>query len=233
MSEIQNSEVSENNDVKEVADDAMNDSAKKEPDEKATEKKTAKNEWVSMLITLAVAAAIAFFVTRFVIIKAEIPSGSMENTIMTHDRLWGLRCAYWFSDPKRGDIIIFHYPVDEAKGLDTLFIKRIIGLPGETVEIRDSVVYIDGVALEENYLKEDWYVKNDGYTFHIPEDSYLCLGDNRNGSKDARAWASEAVLEGLVKTVSEGEKFRYVSKDQIVGKAGLRYYPLDSFGIVK
>ena len=108
---------------------------------------------------------------------------------MPGDRLLGLRLTYLFSDPQRGDIVVFKYPVDESVN----YIKRIIGLPGETVEIRDSKVYINGseTPLEEDYLKEEWVDVNDGFTFQVPEDCYLMMGDNRNDSSDARYWQAK------------------------------------------
>ena len=99
-----------------------------------------KNELFHWILTLAIAVIIALCVNRFVLVNAEIPSGSMENTIMTGDRVFGNRLAYIFGEPKRFDIIIFRYPDDEKQ----LFIKRIIGLPGETVEIHDGQIFIDG-----------------------------------------------------------------------------------------
>ena len=88
---------------------------------------------------LAVTAAILFLV-QAVVINARIPSPSMEKTIMTGDQLFGNRLAYWRDGPERYDIIIFYFPDDESQR----FIKRVIGLPGETVEIRSGKVYIDG-----------------------------------------------------------------------------------------
>jgi signal peptidase I len=87
----------------------------------------------------------------------------MEDTIMTHDRLIGARFSYWFSEPERGDIVIFHYPVDEKK----IYIKRIIGLPGETVRLDDGLIYIDDSEepLKEGYLKEKWEVLNSDFEF--------------------------------------------------------------------
>ncbi|MCC8017748.1 MAG: signal peptidase I [Lachnospiraceae bacterium] len=113
--------------------------------------------WIRMFV---IVVAVVFVATRFIIINATIPSGSMETTIMTSDRLIGFRFSYWFEDPERGDIILFSYPVDESQ----TYIKRVIGLPGETVEIRDGGIYIDGsdTPLEEDYLFEEWYWENDG-----------------------------------------------------------------------
>ena len=126
----------------------------------------------------------------------------MENTIMTHDRLIALRTAYWFSEPKRGDIVVFHYPDNEEE----LYIKRVIGTPGDTVEGKDGIVYVNGEALEEPYIKEP--AEEDFGPYQVPKESYFMLGDNRNHSRDSRDWENT-----------------YVKKNKILGKAFLRYYP--------
>ena len=185
-------------------------------------KRTARKEVFSWVRMFAIVIIVVFVLTQFIIINVKIPSGSMENTIMTHDRLIGFRFAYWFDEPQRGDIILFEYPVDEKQ----IYIKRVIGLPGETVEIRDGHVYIDGSdePLQEDYLKEEWTWENDGYTFVVPEGCYFVMGDNRNDSEDGRLWAGEALESGVASTPEEAEKYSYVRKDQIKGKAIFKYY---------
>lgn len=175
--------------------------------------------WVRMFV---IVIAVVFVLTQFVIINVRVPSGSMENTIMTKDRLIGFRFSYWFDEPQRGDVILFSYPVDEKQ----TYIKRVIGLPGETVEIRDGKIYIDGSSepLEEDYLKETWTWENDGYTFKVPEGCYFVLGDNRNDSEDGRFWAQIALNEGKASTPEEAEPYSYVKKDEIKGKAIFKYY---------
>ena len=175
--------------------------------------------WVRMFV---IVIAVVFVLTQFVIINVRVPSGSMENTIMTKDRLIGFRFSYWFDEPQRGDIILFSYPVDEKQ----TYIKRVIGLPGETAEIRDGKIYIDGSSepLEEDYLKETWTWENDGYTFKVPEGCYFVLGDNRNDSEDGRFWAQIALNEGKASTPEEAEPYSYVKKDEIKGKAIFKYY---------
>ena len=175
--------------------------------------------WVRMFV---IVIAVVFVLTQFVIINVRVPSGSMENTIMTKDRLIGFRFSYWVDEPQRGDIILFSYPVDEKQ----TYIKRVIGLPGEIVEIRDGKIYIDGSSepLEEDYLKETWTWENDGYTFKVPEGCYFVLGDNRNDSEDGRFWAQIALNEGKASTPEEAEPYSYVKKDEIKGKAILKYY---------
>jgi len=171
-------------------------------------------EIISLLGTMAIAAVTVLLLKEFVIINAFIPSGSMEYTIYPGDRVIGNRLAYLSGEPERGDIIIFKNPDDEKQ----LFVKRIIGLPGETVTIEDAKVYIgeEKILLEEYYLKEEWVIDNGPYTFEIPEGGYLVLGDNRNNSKDARYWENT-----------------YVEKDMILGEAVFRYWPFDSIGTLK
>lgn len=156
-------------------------------------------EWIS---TLVIALVIALFVNYCIIVNALVPSSSMEKTIMTNDRLIGFRLAYVFSEPERGDIIIFKYPDDEK----VLYIKRIIGMPGDTVEIKENKVFINGNVLSEPYLR----VKTEGTygPYTVPEDHYFMMGDNRNNSADSRFWENT-----------------YLSKEGIVGKALFRYYP--------
>lgn len=182
--------------------------------------------WIRMFVIVIV---VVLVLTRCIIINASVPSGSMENTIMTKDRLIGFRFSYWFDDPERGDIVLFAYPVDEKK----TYIKRIIGLPGEAVEIRDGHIYIDGSTepLQEDYLKEEWVWENDGYVLHVPEDCYFVMGDNRNNSEDARFWAQIALEQGLADTPEEAEQYRFVERDKIKGKAIFTYY--SSFRMLK
>ena len=179
-------------------------------------------EVISWIKSFIIMFAVALFLTQFIIINAVIPSGSMEDTIMTHDRLIGARFSYWFSEPERGDIVIFHYPVDEKK----IYIKRIIGLPGETVRLVNGSIYIDDAEepLKEGYLKEEWNVMNSDFEFHVPEGCYLMLGDNRNWSEDARYWAENALREGIADTEEEADQYTYVHKEKILGKAVFTYF---------
>ena len=158
-------------------------------------------EYIKMIIFVVV---VVFIVNNVLLINAKIPSESMEDTIMTGDRIFGNRLAYINKDPQRFDIVIFKYPDDETQ----LFIKRVIGLPGETVEIRDGKVYIDGAEtpLDDSFTPEppqgNWGPEV------VPEGSYFMLGDNRNRSKDSRFWTNT-----------------FVKKEKILGKAVLRYFP--------
>lgn len=158
-------------------------------------------EYIRLIVMVM---AVVLFVQNFLIINAKIPSESMEKTIMTGDRIFGNRLAYKFADEKRFDIVIFRFPDDESQ----LFIKRIIGMPGETVEIREGKVYIDGseTPLDDSFTPET--PLGDFGPYIVPEGHYFMLGDNRNYSKDSRFWVNP-----------------FVSEDKILGKAVVRYFP--------
>ncbi len=178
--------------------------------------------YVKMIIIAVVAAVV---INKFVIINATVPTGSMENTIMTGDRLIGFRMSYMFSEPERGDIVIFKFPLDEK----LTYIKRVIGLPGETVTITDGKIQIKDTEtgkiiveeLDEYYLKEEWTSKCESYEFVIPEDRYLMLGDNRNFSSDARDWQTNVANNP---DIYEDDSIIYVHEDKILGKALFKYW---------
>lgn len=195
---------------------------KNENQEKQEKKSIGSSLWefVKIIVT---ACIVALLLNHFVLINAVIPSESMENLLQIDDRIFGNRLSYLFHGPERYDVVMFKYPVDG----ETIYIKRVIGLPGETVEIRDAKIYIDGAQepIEENYLPEEWVARNDGYIFEVPEDSYLMLGDNRNWSEDARSWAECAIEAGVATTEEEALSYTYVHKDEIIGRAVMKYYP--------
>lgn len=161
------------------------------------------SEVLSLVKIVVIAVVFALVFTNFIIINAEVPSGSMRDTIWEGDRLFGFRLAYKFSEPKRGDIIIFKFPDDETQN----YVKRVIGLPNDIVQIKNGRVYINGEELDEPYIKD--YILDDGetYTYIVPEDSYFMLGDNRNNSKDSRYWVNT-----------------FVKKEKIVAKVVVRCY---------
>ena len=196
--------------------------SRRELRKKRKEERRAKNpelyavlDWV-LVIVIALAAALC--INFFIIVNSTVPSGSMENTIMTGSRMIGLRVTYLFEQPKRGDIIVFHYPDDPQQ----IFVKRIIGLPGETVEMIDGITYIDGEPLEENYINPDYWqrtIEGSRYNcgpFTVPEGHYFVMGDNRGNSHDSRFWTNH-----------------YVSKKAIIGKALFCYWPVSNAGALK
>ena len=154
---------------------------------------------------IVIIITIEIFLFYFVLINAGIKSESMEPTLYTGDRLVGNRLAYKFGhNPERFDVIIFYNP-DEN---NILYTKRIIGLPGETVSIRNEKVYINDSSepLDDSFIKEQMEREVD-MVFEIPEGHYLVLGDNRNNSDDSRYW-----------------EHPFVSRESIVAKACFRYW---------
>lgn len=191
-------------------------------DQKQVKAKKKFNIWE--YIKIVVFACIAgLLINRFVLINAVIPSSSMENLLQIDDQIFGCRLSYLFHGPERYDVVMFPYPVDGK----TIYIKRVIGLPGEKVEIKDGKIYIDDSKqpIEENYLPEEWTINNDGYVFEVPDGCYLMLGDNRNISQDARLWPENAIEKGVASSEEEAQKFSYVHEDTIIGRAILKYYP--------
>lgn len=162
--------------------------------------------WVQVVL---IAVLIALFVDTFIIANSVVPTGSMENTIMPDNRVIGFRLSYYFEEPERGDIVIFLSPDEEAKGNRTYYVKRLIGLPGDTVDIRDGGVYLNGddTPLDEPYLREPMKTEKEQH-FSVPEDSYFFLGDNRNHSSDSRRW-----------------KNPYVKRKKLTAKVLFRYFP--------
>lgn len=188
---------------------------KKENKSEESKEESAKKvfwEYVRMMVSVVV---VVLLLQTFVFINARIPSASMENTVMTGDRIFGNRLAYTFGEPERYDIAIFRFPDDEQK----LFIKRVIGLPGETVTIREDGIYINDA---EEPLSEDFCPEKADYTqwigssWIVPEGSYFMMGDNRNHSDDSRYWNNP-----------------FVSGEKILAKAGFRYWPLSQISMIE
>ncbi len=159
-----------------------------------------------ILITLALAVVI-FFLLHITLQSFVVVESCMEPNFYEGERLLVNKVVYHFHDPGRGDVIILHPPFDP----ELVYIKRIIALPGDTVEVKDGAVYVNGTKLDEPYIKEP-----PAYTFpltEIPEDEYFVLGDNRNNANDShRGWT--------------------VPRENIVGKAWLSFWPLSEWGVV-
>lgn len=179
---------------------------------------TAGEKWREIglfFLELAIMAGIFFILVKFVFILAVIPSSSMENTLLVNDKVFGNRLSYVFSEPERGDIVIFKF---REHGEEEYYIKRLIGLPGDTITIRDAKIYINDsdTPLEEPYLKERWKKRNNiKESFVVPEGCYFFLGDNRNNSEDSRYWRNP-----------------YISREDIVAKAICIYWPVSSWKMV-
>ena len=162
--------------------------------------------------TFLIIFLVVFALNKLVYINAVIPSESMQTTIMKGDRIIGSRLAYKSKDPQRFDIVIFKYPDDPSQ----LFVKREIGLPGETVNIVDGKVYINDSEepLDDSFCPETPEGSFGPYT--VPEGCYFMLGDNRNHSMDSRYWQNP-----------------FVEEDAIEAEVAVRYWPLNKIGTVK
>lgn len=187
---------------------------KKDGESREPKKSLGREIWEYVRLILIV-LAVVLVVQNFLIINAKIPSASMVPTVNVGDQIFGNRLAYKFSDPKRYDIVIFRYPDDESR----LFIKRIIGLPGDVIDIRDGDVYVNGSEepLTDSFCAEEDSTDSGNLTFPItvPEDCYFMLGDNREYSKDSRYWENT-----------------FVKREKILGKAVFRYWPLNKIGVI-
>lgn len=174
----------------------------------------AKPWWREAVETILWALVLALILRTFVIQAFWIPSGSMLPTLQVGDRVLVAKFWKWISEPSRGSIYVFKFPLDPERD----FIKRVIALPGDTFDVREGVVYINGQAIDEPYVKN-----NDNFTLRasdvfrevpvkVPDDMYLMLGDNRGNSQDSRYWG-------------------FVPKENLYGPAFLRYWPLNRIGL--
>ncbi len=204
--------------VKEKKQKVKKEKAKKEKRKKKADKsekdekpKSKLREGIQFFTPIVIALVIAILLKTFIFANAVVPSGSMLNTIKEGDRIVASRLAYINEAPQRYDIIIFHYPDDESQ----LFVKRIIGMPGETVQIVDGIVYVTDSNGSISKIRDD-FVTNcvpDGNfgPYTVPLGSYFVMGDNRNDSWDSRYWDKKCV-----------------EKSKILGKVKFRYYPKPS-----
>ena len=177
-------------------------------------KSTTREYFESIVIT----AIIALFATTFVVQAFKIPTGSMESNLLIGDHLlvnkfvYGLHSGFLsrilpYKELKRGDVIVFKYP----QSPDVAYVKRLIGLPGEKVEMVGRTVYIDGQPLKEGYTQyiDAGSVYERYGPFQVPEGKYFAMGDNRDNSQDSRFWG-------------------YVPRDHIIGKALAIYWSFET-----
>ncbi len=180
---------------------------------------------IETLKTLGLSVLFAFGLRVAVAESCYIPSASMQPTLQINDKLIVDKISYRFNNPVRGDIVVFSPTAELAKQVDTEgnqkfkenFIKRVIGVPGDRVEVNNGKVYINGRVIAEKYLNEapsyNWSSTALTPNGIIPKGQYLVLGDNRNNSYDSHYWG-------------------FVPKDKIVGKAVVRFWPIDRAGAI-
>ncbi|MEM9033921.1 MAG: signal peptidase I [Actinomycetota bacterium] len=164
-------------------------------------------EWLAVIVGALLAALL---IKTFLFQAFYIPSSSMEPTLMVGDRVLVNKLAYEFGDVERGDVIVFHKPDTLPTSDIDEFIKRVIGLPGDVIEARDGIVFVNGAPLEEAYLPEGTFTAGLSETV-VPADSVFVLGDNRGNSTDSRVFGA-------------------ITIDSIVGQAFVRVWPLNSIG---
>ena len=172
-----------------------------------------QNPWIEGLQTIGLSVFLALGIRQFVAEARYIPSESMLPTLEVNDRLVIEKVSYRFNTPVRGDVVVF-WPPDELFAEGTrkeAFIKRVVGLPGETVEITDGIVLVNGEPLEEDYILSppdyQWGPEE------VPGQSYLVLGDNRPNSVDSHVWG-------------------FVPEDKIIGRAFVRFWPPQRVGSI-
>jgi signal peptidase I len=179
-----------------------------EPEKQPLQK--VENAWVEAVKTSVLSGILAFGIRSFVAEARYIPSGSMLPTLQINDRLIIDKLSYDFRDPQRGDIVVFS-PTDALKqqNFKDAFIKRVIGLPGDKVEVKDGLVYVNDHPIPEKYIEDQPNYRFGPVT--VPSNEYLVLGDNRNNSYDSHYWG-------------------FVPRKNIIGRAVVRFWPLNRVG---
>ena len=164
------------------------------------------------LPVIALALTLAFFIRTFIAEPRFIPSDSMLPTLLQGDRLVVEKVSYRFHEPQRGDIVVFQTPLllqQMGYPQDQAFIKRVIGLPGDTIAVQEGKVYLNNQPLEEDYIYEA-----PAYNLpprEVPEKEIFVMGDNRNNSNDSHIWG-------------------FLPENQIIGRAILRFLPFNRLG---
>ncbi len=166
-------------------------------------------ELKSWVRDIVFAALTAVLIVVFVIQPVKVEGTSMQPRLYDQERIFVNKFVYRLSEIDREDIVVFWYPRDTGKS----FIKRVIGLPGEEVYIRDGIVYINGEVLHEPYVPLEYFDPSSFGPVVVPEHAYFVLGDHRNSSNDSRNWGM-------------------VPARNVFGKAVLRYWPLARFGLI-
>lgn len=157
--------------------------------------------------SIGTAVLVALAIITFIVQAFFIPSGSMRPTLEEGDRILVNKFIYRFTEPKRQEIIVFRYPVEPGRK----FIKRVIGVGGDRVEIVGGQVIVNGQPIEENYTLTPGF-SNYG-PIVVPEDNYFVLGDNRNNSEDSRFWG-------------------FVPRENVVGRAFMIFWPVNRIQIL-
>ncbi|MWC29336.1 signal peptidase I [Paenibacillus sp. MMS18-CY102] len=167
-----------------------------------------KKELRDWSTALVLAVVLSFLIQNYAFAQVKVINISMQNTLVEGQRLFEDKITYHISTPKRGDIVIIDDPTQDRN-----LVKRVIGLPGETIDIRDGYVFINGVKLEEAYTKGMTYPRVIKMPYTIPAKHIFVMGDNREQSDDSRTFGA-------------------VKYDDIEGRVVLRVWPLSEFGSI-
>ena len=175
-------------------------------------------KWENWIKPLLIAAILAVGIRTFLVGPYKIPTGSMRPILMEGDRIFVDKISYRFHEPKRGDIIVFKYPLDPKKD----FVKRLVGFGGEALEIRDGQIYINGQKLDQPpsvaqhfyYNRPDWAYGKEGQVIQIQEGHFFALGDNSAQSSDSRNWG-------------------FVPRKNLIGRAVLIWWPPKRFRVLR
>jgi signal peptidase I len=176
--------------------------------------------FLDLVETIVIGLSLFLVVYLFFLQPHQVNGQSMVPNFQSGDYVLTDKISYRFGEPQRGDVVVFHAPpaANCPVGTGCDFIKRILAVPGETVEIRDSAVYVNGDLLLEDYIPSDFETQPGSYTrdrvITLGPDEYFAVGDNRPYSSDSRAWGP-------------------VSKSEIVGKAFFRYWPSSEIGVIR
>ncbi len=191
-------------------------------------------EILSTSLYLLIVLCLTYVVIHFVGQRTQVIGGSMETTLSENDNLIVDKLTYRFREPRRFDIVVFPFQYEK----DTYYIKRIIGLPGETIFIDgEGNIFINDELLEESYGKE--IIKDAGRAYEpitLGEDEYFVMGDNRNNSHDSRFWKNHFVARDDNRNNSQDSRdpsVGNIARDDIIGRAWIRIWPLNKFGILK
>lgn len=170
--------------------------------------------FLDFLQTIVLALAIFMITYLFLIQPHEVKGNSMHPNFLDGERLLTDKITYRFNEPRRGDVIVFQAPPDRAKD----FIKRVVAIPEEIIQVKDNRVYVNSQLLDEVYISPDIFTQPgaflaEGKTYTLGTDEYLVMGDNREHSLDSRSWGP-------------------IKKKEIIGKAWLIYWPPQKFGVI-
>lgn len=175
--------------------------------------------FLDLVETLVIGISLFLVIYLFFMQPHQVSGLSMEPNLHNNDYVLTDKISYRTGDPKRGDVVVIHAPeaANCPSGTGCDFIKRLLGLPGDTVEVKDNTIYVNGSPLDETYIADDVTTVAGNYTrdrvVTLGPDQYFVVGDNRMHSSDSRAWGP-------------------ITKADIVGRAFLRYWPVEDMGMI-